>query len=60
MQEVCPAEILSNGRALGPKLRALLLAQPLNELQPLKFSELPSRKPQSPVQKMNRTEEKAA
>lgn len=50
MEEVRPAEILSvegsvsEGPAvLGPCLKALLLAQPLNELQPLRFRELPSR-----------------
>ncbi len=42
MDEVRQQEDLE--RPLGPKLRALLLAQPLNQLVPLQFSELPSRR----------------
>jgi len=49
-EEVYPAEILPNtrltgevGEELGPRLKALLLAQPLNPLQRLVFRELPSR-----------------
>jgi hypothetical protein len=30
-------------RLLGPRLRELLLAQPLNQIKPLEFQELPSR-----------------
>ncbi len=44
MAEMRPAEkISSKGRELGPRLKALLLAQPLNELEPLQFRELPSK-----------------
>lgn len=49
-EEVYPAEMLSNtclteqvDKELGPRLKALLLAQPLNPLRKLAFRELPSR-----------------
>lgn len=43
-EEVCTTEILSSGvDELGPQLKALLLAQPLNPLRKLEFRELPSR-----------------
>ncbi len=38
-----PSSEASFKRSIGPKLHALLLAQPLNDLVPLQFSELPSR-----------------
>lgn len=39
------ANFLSDsGETIGPKLRALLLAQPLNPLRKLEFRELPSRR----------------
>ena len=57
MDEVRPEKISSKGRELGPRLKALLLAQPLNELEPLVFRELPSKRP---VQNMNPTKEEIA
>jgi hypothetical protein len=54
-EEVYPAEMLSDtcltgqdNVELGPRLKALLLAQPLNPLQRLVFRELPSREGVSP------------
>ena len=51
-EEVYPAKILSDtaltgpvDQELGPRLKALLLAQPLNPLRKLAFRELPSRPP---------------
>lgn len=48
-----PCGVAESGAELGPRLKELLLAQPLNPLRKLRFKELPSRPPNGVTETAN-------